>query len=79
MAMCPDASPQAFIFLNRDGGFLDPNNFRKRVLAQLREPLKLPKLTFQVIRRTMAMLSQTTGASKHTVASMTADGHPALL
>jgi len=34
--ICPDASPEAFIVPNRDGGFLDPNNYRKRVLGSLR-------------------------------------------
>lgn len=65
-ATCPDSSPEAFIFPNRDGGVRDPNNYRKRVLGQLREKLGLPKLTFQVIRRTMATLSQTKGTVKDT-------------
>jgi integrase len=65
-AICPDSSPDAFIFPNRDGGVRDPNNFRKRVLGQLREKLNLPKLTFQVIRRTVATLSQTKGTVKDT-------------
>ncbi|HUD57657.1 MAG TPA: tyrosine-type recombinase/integrase [Terracidiphilus sp.] len=61
---CPDSSPEAFIFPNRDGGFLDPDNFRKRVLYDLGEKLGLPKLTFQVIRRTIATLSQHKGSVK---------------
>jgi len=65
-AICPDAAPDAFIFPNRDGGFLDPNNYRKRVLGRLREILCLPKLTFQVIRRTVATLSQNHGTPKDT-------------
>ena len=64
--ICQDSSPEAFIFPNRDGGVRDPNNFRKRVLGQLREKLNLPKLTFQVIRRTIATLSQTKGTVKDT-------------
>jgi len=64
--VCPDSSSEAFIFPNRDGGVRDPNNFRNRVLGQLRENLNLPKLTFQVIRRTMATLSQTKGTVKDT-------------
>jgi len=40
-----DSSPDAFIFPNRDGGIRDPNNFRKRVLGQLRQkPAQLPQL-----------------------------------
>jgi len=48
------------------GGARDPNNYRKRVLGKLLEKLNLPKLTFQVIRRTMATLSQTKGTVKDT-------------
>ena len=68
--ICPDSSSDAFIFPNRDGGFLDPNNYRRRVLGRLREILGLPKLTFQVIRRTIATLSQTKGTVKDTQGMM---------
>jgi integrase len=64
--ICPDSSPEAFIFPNKEGGVLDPNNYRKRVLGKLREKLNLPKLTFQIIRRTFATLSQTKGTVKDT-------------
>jgi hypothetical protein len=43
---CPDPSPGAFIFPNKAGGFLDTDNYRKRVLHKLAKDLKLPKLTF---------------------------------
>jgi integrase len=46
------------------GGFLDTDNFRKRVLHKLARDLKLPKLTFQVIRRTIATLAQKKGTVK---------------
>lgn len=59
-----DVSPEAFIFGGRFGGPLDPSNFRKRVLHKLAEELELPKLTFQVIRRTIATLAQKLGSSK---------------
>ena len=68
--ICPDSSSEAFIFPNRDGGFLDPNNYRRRVLGRLREILGLPKLTFQVIRQTIATLSQTKGTVKDTQGMM---------
>lgn len=61
---CPDQSPEAFIFPNENGGFLDPGNYLKRVLKKLARELKLPKLTFQVIRRTIATLGQTKGTVK---------------
>jgi integrase len=60
----PNSSPEAFIFPNQDGGFLDTDNYRKRVLHKLARDLKLPKLTFQVIRRTIATLAQKKGTVK---------------
>ena len=60
----PDSSPDAFIFPNQDGGFLDTDNYRKRVLHKLARKLELPKLTFQVIRRTIATLAQKKGTVK---------------
>ncbi|MGA2886756.1 MAG: tyrosine-type recombinase/integrase [Terracidiphilus sp.] len=65
-ANCPDSSPDAFIFPNDEGGFLDSGNYRKRVLHQLAEILNLSNLTFQIIRRTIATLSQTKGSVKAT-------------
>lgn len=65
-AKCPNSSPEAFIFANQDGGFLDTGNYRKRVLKKLAETLNLPNLTFQIIRRTIATLSQTKGHAKAT-------------
>ncbi len=62
--VCPDPAPDAFIFANQAGGFLDTDNFRKRVLHKLARDLKLPKLTFQVIRRTIATLAQKKGTVK---------------
>ena len=43
---------------------MDSSNFRNRVLPRLAEELKLPKLTFQVIRRTIATLAQKKGGVK---------------
>ena len=61
---CPDSAPEAPIFANEAGGFLDTDNFRKRVLHKLARTLELPKLTFQVIRRTIATLAQKKGTVK---------------
>jgi hypothetical protein len=59
---------------------MDSSNFRKRVLHKLAEELELPKLTFQVIRRTIATLGKTKGHVKdiqgmlrHSKASTTTD------
>lgn len=43
---------------------MDSSNYRKRVLHRLADELKLPKLTFQVIRRTIATLAQKKGTVK---------------
>jgi integrase len=58
---CPNSSAEAFIFANQAGNFMDTDNYRKRVLHRLARDLKLPKLTFQVIRRTIATLAQRRG------------------
>lgn len=77
---CPDASPDAFMFPDGEGGFMDTGNYRKRVLHKLARELELPKLTFQVIRRTIATLAQKKGTVKdvqgllrHSRASTTTD------
>jgi integrase len=68
---CPDGSAEAFIFPNarkRNGakrnGFIRTENYRARVLKKLGEKLKLAKLNFQVLRRTIATLAQTKGGVK---------------
>ena len=33
---CPDSSPEAFIFANQAGNFMDTDNYRKRVLHRCR-------------------------------------------
>ena len=75
-----DTSPDAFMFPGRFGGAMDSSNFRHRVLHKLAEELELPKLTFQVIRRTIATLGKTKGHVKdiqgmmrHSKASTTTD------
>ena len=60
----PKASPDAFIFPNSRGGFMDTGNYRNRVLNPLAERLGLPKLNFQVLRRTMATQAQSMGSVK---------------
>ncbi|MBB5328010.1 tyrosine-type recombinase/integrase [Tunturiibacter gelidoferens] len=58
------SSPGDPMFPNADGGFLDPANFRYRVLKPLREALELPTLNFQVLRRTIATRAQKLGSVK---------------
>jgi integrase len=61
---CPDTSPSAFMFANKRGGFRCSSNYRKRVLEKLAQELELPRLTFQVIRRTITTLAQKKGTVK---------------
>ena len=55
---------EGFIFPARDGGFIDTGNYRRRVLHKFAKELGLPKLTFQVIRRTVATLARKKGDIK---------------
>jgi integrase len=57
-------SPDAFIFPNSRGGFMDTGNYRGRVLTPLAEKLGFPKLNFQILRRTMATQAQSMGSVK---------------
>lgn len=61
---CPNPSRDAFIFPNADGGFMDTSNYRGRVLKPLADKLGIPKLNFQVIRRTIATRAQSLGSVK---------------
>ena len=68
---CPSPAAEAFIFPNsrkrngvRRNGFIRTDNYRARVLKPLAMKLGLPKLNFQVLRRTMATLAQTKGSVK---------------
>jgi integrase len=61
---CPDPDPEAFMFPNADGGFMDTANYRSRVLKPLADSLSIPKLNFQVIRRTIATRAQSLGSVK---------------
>jgi integrase len=53
-----------FIFSTREGTFMHKDNVLNRVLYPVRDKLKLPVLNFQVLRRTMATLSQHSGSVK---------------
>jgi len=56
--------PDAPMFPNADGGCLDTSNYRNRVLKPLADSLGIPKLNFQVIRRTIATRAQSLGSVK---------------
>jgi len=57
--------PDDFIFPNRfrRAEFIDPQNYRRK-MQKLGDKLGMPKLTFQVIRRTIATLGQKKGTPK---------------
>jgi integrase len=57
-------SQDAFIFPNSRGGFMDTGNYRNRVLNPLAERMEIPKLNFQILRRTMATQAQSMGSVK---------------
>jgi len=61
---CPDPSPKAFMFPNADGGLIDTSNYRSRILKPLADDLGIPKLNFQVLRRTIATRAQNLGSVK---------------
>ena len=61
---CPNPSPEAFMFPNADGGFMDTSNYRSRILKPLADGLGIPKLNFQVLRRRMATRAQNLGSVK---------------
>ncbi len=53
-----------FIFPNADGGFLLKENYSKRVLKELAELAEIPRLNFQILRRTVATHAQHLGSLK---------------
>src|SRR6202012_1703383 len=57
-------SPEAPMFPNSDEGFINASNYRSRVLKPLADSLGIPKLNFQVIRRTIATRAQSLGSVK---------------
>lgn len=67
----PNPAPDAFIFPNsrkrkgaQQNSFIFTDIYRTRMLNPWAEKLGLPKLNFQVLRRTMAILAQTKGNVK---------------
>jgi hypothetical protein len=52
------------LYITKGFPIRDSSNYRKRVLHKLARELELPKLTFQVIRRTIATLAKDKGHIK---------------
>jgi integrase len=53
-----------YIFPNSEGGFLLTPNYQNRVLKLLAKVTKIPRLNFQVLRRTVATHAQDLGSPK---------------
>jgi len=47
--------------MGNGNAFIRTDNYRSRVLKKIGQQLGLPKLNFQVLRRTIATLAQTKG------------------
>jgi integrase len=58
------AGDEHFIFSTKEGTTMHKENVLNRVVYPVRDKLKLPVLNFQVLRRTMATLSQHAGSVK---------------
>ena len=56
--------PEAPMFPNTSGGFIDTSNYRERVLKPLGDSVGIERLNFQVIRRTIATRAQNLGSVK---------------
>lgn len=59
-----DYAPDDFIFPNSEGGFISAGNYQKRVLKELAKLAGIPKLNFQILRRTVATHAQHLGSLK---------------
>jgi integrase len=57
-------SDQDFIFSTKEGTIMHKENVLFRVLRPIKEKLGIPVLNFQILRRTMATLSQRAGSVK---------------
>jgi integrase len=61
---CPEPFPPSFMFTNGAGNFIDSDSFCRQALHLMAVDLGLPKLIFQVIRRSIATLAQRKGTVK---------------
>lgn len=58
-----DRGPEAFMFPNTRGGFISAANYLRRIFYPVKEKLGLPKLNFQVLRRSFSTLAQCQGCT----------------
>jgi len=57
-------APDDYIFPNKEGGYCHKENYQKRVLTPLAKMAGIPKLNFQILRRTVATHAQHLGSPK---------------
>jgi len=73
--------PDAFVFPNSEGGLIHLGNYQKRTLNELAKLAGIPKLNFQVLRRSVATHAAEFGTAKTLAAvmrhkdTMTAQSH----
>ena len=56
--------PTDFVFPNSEGGYITKENYQKRVLNPLAKMAGIPKVNFQILRRTVATHAQQYGSPK---------------
>lgn len=54
--------PDDYIFPNSEGGYITVNNYQKRVLTPLAKRAEIPRVNFQILRRTVATWAQGLGS-----------------
>ena len=69
----PPSDPEAFVFPNRDGSFMDPSNYRKRVLHKLATELGLPKLRSRSSAARSRTVKDVEGVMRHSRVATTTD------
>jgi len=57
-------APDDYIFPNKEGGYCHKENYQKRVLTPLAKMAGIPRLNFQILRRTVATHAQHLGSPK---------------
>lgn len=57
-------APDDYIFPNKEGGWITKENYQKRVLTPLAKMAEIPRVNFQILRRTVATHAQHLGSPK---------------
>jgi integrase len=57
-------APDDYIFPNKEGGFITKENYQRRILTPLAKMAGIPRLNFQILRRTVATHAQSLGSPR---------------